>query len=900
MNKTAFLSNVPEAGSHREGLRFQKLDLHVHTRASKCFGDTSSTPDDVVREALGKDLAGIAITDHNSGDWIDLVKQASAKTPLVVFPGVEITCVGGRGGIHIIGLFDPSCGRRDVESLLGDLGLKPAEYGDTNALVQKDPISVIQTIRRRGGLAVLAHANSTKGALCDMQGQQRTTLVQCPELAAAEGTDFQDDEAQSKHRRVVDLLDGSDPTFQRKLAVYQASDNPSGVNDGEHAIAGIGTRCAYFKLDRVNLEGLRQCLADPDVRIRQDYKFTTFSYPRIAKVMINSGFLDGADTVFHEGLNSILGAKGAGKSLLIEFLRFAMNQPPSNAEILADHNSKLKTRLGNYGSVLVVLTDETGSEFSLVRSYNPAEDHPYASGEAFDPAQLFPILFLSQNEIIKIAESEDEQIAFIDRFFDFRRYQQEISDLESQLEQLDGELAESLRAYQAVRQLTGSIATAKKEIEHLDAALKNPVFDIYTHLELKDRAMREQSAYLKALNDQLAAARKTVAAKSPPVLPAAFADDPALKRMRDLCKRASDIVVAKLDEAISEFSELTTAMSSEHQQWLPQFQGAKNKYDETVQKEGGDYKNLAQKRAKFVKDLEDQSLKLATLQQKSDRIKEISTLRRDAIESLGKAHEQYTKERQSRCAKIEEEAAGRLTVRIRESSNTDEFRRRLMALKRGSHLREAEIEQICQNVHPGAFVRAIIRHGVFRDPKALETLAKAVEIDADRMRALSEFLIDEFRYEEILALEYKALPQDRPEIRYNVGQTTYESLDRLSVGQKCTAMLIIALSDGTVPIIIDQPEDSLDIRSIWEDMCCRIRRGKERRQFIFTTHSSSLAVASDTDKFLIMEAEATHGKVLFSGSMDHSPISDQVMKYLEGGIEAYRTKYGKYQAERKP
>jgi hypothetical protein len=80
-------------------------------------------------------------------------------------------------------------------------------------------------------------------------------------------------------------------------------------------------------------------------------------------------------------------------------------------------------------------------------------------------------------------------------------------------------------------------------------------------------------------------------------------------------------------------------------------------------------------------------------------------------------------------------------------------------------------------------------------------------------------------------------------------------------------------------------------------MCCKIRRGKDRRQFIFTTHNSSLAVASDTDKFLIMEAEATRGRVVFSGSMDHSPVSDEVIKYLEGGLETYRTKYGKYRVE---
>jgi Fe-S cluster assembly ATPase SufC len=112
-------------------------------------------------------------------------------------------------------------------------------------------------------------------------------------------------------------------------------------------------------------------------------------------------------------------------------------------------------------------------------------------------------------------------------------------------------------------------------------------------------------------------------------------------------------------------------------------------------------------------------------------------------------------------------------------------------------------------------------------------------------------------------------------------------------------MLIIALSEGAIPIIVDQPEDSLDIRAIWEDMCRKIRRGKERRQFIFTTHNSSLAVASDAGKFIVMEADATHGQVLFSGSMDHSLVSDQVMKYLERGIETSRTKYGKHQVDRR-
>ena len=99
--------------------------------------------------------------------------------------------------------------------------------------------------------------------------------------------------------------------------------------------------------------------------------------------------------------------------------------------------------------------------------------------------------------------------------------------------------------------------------------------------------------------------------------------------------------------------------------------------------------------------------------------------------------------------------------------------------------------------------------------------------------------------------------------------------------------------------MIDQPEDSLDIRSIWDDICAKVRVKKNRRQFIFTTHNSSVAVASDTDSFIILEADAEKGRVLFSGSMDSEDIGNEVLKFLEGGTDPYIKKYFKYRANRR-
>ena len=80
-------------------------------------------------------------------------------------------------------------------------------------------------------------------------------------------------------------------------------------------------------------------------------------------------------------------------------------------------------------------------------------------------------------------------------------------------------------------------------------------------------------------------------------------------------------------------------------------------------------------------------------------------------------------------------------------------------------------------------------------------------------------------------------------------------------------------------------------------VCDRIRKGKEARQFIFTTHNSSVAVATDSDKFVVLEGSADRGSVSHSGSMDHAPVSREALKYLEGGPPTYRRKFRKYRGD---
>jgi hypothetical protein len=289
----------------------------------------------------------------------------------------------------------------------------------------------------------------------------------------------------------------------------------------------------------------------------------------------------------------------------------------------------------------------------------------------------------------------------------------------------------------------------------------------------------------------------------------------------------------------------------------------------------------------------------ASAKARADRTKAVAEGRNAKLSDLRTTYEAYTRERRAKCEKFERESGGRLKLTLHEATDREAFRAQLLSLKRGSYLRDSEVESICRNLDPAAFIKPIITYAVRHDPAALSEIAGSARIEPDRMRTLVDFLLNTLEYEALLQLQYKAMPGDRPEIQYCIGEGAFQPLAHLSIGQKCMAMLIMALSDGTMPVVIDQPEDSLDIRSVWDDMCQKIRSGKERRQFIFTTHSASLAVASDSDKFLILEGGATRGRVVFSGSMDHGPVSDEVLKYLEGGPDTYRMKSLKYDVTRR-
>lgn len=888
------------------GLKFKKFDLHIHTLASEDYKDKKATAEDIIDRSISKGLAGIAITDHQTGDWIDSIKEAAKGKDLIVFPGVELKVHGGKEGIHLVIIFDVDKNTKHVTAFLNRL--ETYQHKGKTSITNKTVIEVAKELQQydKDAILILAHCDSTFGVDSDMRGEQRSSIFNpewiCLLGAEVSETNFLDADKKQKHTRIIDLFDGNFRDFHNKiLGVYQTSD--------AHSLEEIGLKYTHFKVDDpITIEDIRQSLIDRDTRTRQSFEYKEFTYPRIVSQKITSGFLADQEFSFHEGLNSILGAKGSGKSLVIEFMRFCLNQQSNNQEILSDHKDKLDKCLKIHGEIELVFMDDSGKKYLIKRVLNPAEANPVtiidpsdSSEKKFHVEQIFPVLFLSQNEIIKIAEDKTgaSQRKFIDQFFDFYKHQQEIEKLNNDLKEVDQKVADVLDAHLKTLDLIKKISTHKEEIERLGRQIQNTVFAEYSKKEKVGQALQSQLDFVDSLRQMLLSSQSEYKDMTlPKIEDIEISRNPAVKRLADVVSKILDEAKQSFENTINYLDEQKKTINQEIVDRQSSFKPIKTKYDAVVKESGGTEVALDQKRKLLIANLAQLEQELTKHRGKAQQAQTIGTRRDGIIRHLDNAYKEFFNARKNRCYYFTQNSKGALQVSIREREDKTAFKDNLLKFKRGSWLKDEEIDMISQKISPRDFIDNLLRYAWSNriGQKFIKDITDKTGIKLENIEKLAQHLLDEYDMKEILALLYTSVPEDVPTIKYKVG-TEFKALNDLSVGQKAVALLIIALSDGSFPIVIDQPEDSLDLRSIWDDVCCKLRDTKDQRQFIFTTHNSSVAVASDSDKFTIIEADANHGSVLYSGSINRKEIKKEVIDYLEGGRDTYKKKRQKYNVQ---
>lgn len=126
-----------------------------------------------------------------------------------------------------------------------------------------------------------------------------------------------------------------------------------------------------------------------------------------------------------------------------------------------------------------------------------------------------------------------------------------------------------------------------------------------------------------------------------------------------------------------------------------------------------------------------------------------------------------------------------------------------------------------------------------------------------------------------------------------------KDLSELSPGERGGLLLIfyLMLDRQDTPLVIDQPEDNLDNKSVYEILVTFIKQAKRRRQIILVTHNPNLAVVADAEQIIHVSLDKKNGKHdfdFFSGAIEDPRINQTVVDILEGTLPAFDNRRLKY------
>ncbi len=329
------------------GVRCVKFDLHIHTPASNDFKVNSNLHEEqqyleILDNAIKNELEIIAVTDHNSFDGYNKLQKILSNDSdlknkyknLLILCGIEITCYSK----HLLAVFDRDFSEDQQTNFLTEIGIPLEDKGTENALADVfGPSVLLEKIHNYGGISILAHADDTKGFLhsaCRNSGDPRSDLefsgkslikiVTSPYLHGIQIAN------QSNKVKISNLFKNQ---YRREPPLAYLSFSDCHGNKKEDSYQGksgkpIGENYSIAKLSYISFNSLKMALSDPETRIIDEIPH--YDYAHIIGCAVDSDVIKNENTPycfirFHPGMNCIIGARGTGKSTILEIVQYMIS-----------------------------------------------------------------------------------------------------------------------------------------------------------------------------------------------------------------------------------------------------------------------------------------------------------------------------------------------------------------------------------------------------------------------------------------------------------------------------------------------------------------------------------------------------------------------------------------------
>ena len=879
---------------HRCALQVNPHHYAGTFRGKESEGDGKSYAAAIVAEAVARGVSALAITDHNDVGAVPTFREAATDNEIEIFPGFELASAEG---VHVLCIYPCETDQERLGRFLGEFGIRETTPASTLSTQPLDQL--LAKVRAQRGIAVAAHVTGDGGLFNTLKGQSRINAWRNEGLLAVQIPGAVE-ELPVDVRRIVQ---NTDPQYSRAHPV--AAINARDVVAPEDL--GHPSATCWIKMSKVGIEGLRQAFLDPGSRIRLNPREGDTRSEDHAEFLIlgwEGGFLDGVTVRLNPNLNVLIGGRGAGKSTIVESLRFVMGLEPIGDVAQNAHTGIVRHVLRAGTKVFVRARSQrpTVREYVIERTVpNPPvvrDDNNRVS--RLLPSDVIPrVEVYGQHEISELARSGAKLTQLLDRFVDrdpslerrktaVRRELEKtrggLLDVSAELADIDGRLA--------------ALPGLEETLEHYrEAGLEERLME-------RSLLVREERV-LDSIPDRLAPLRESAdALRVGTPVDRVFLSQKALEGLpgEEILRRA-DAVLARLsqdlvksvDQLDAVFARADAELAAIRERWNDRKRDVQRNYERILR----DLKRSAVDGEEFIRLRHDiESLRpLRERRSLLSRLENEHTERRRTLlaewEDL-KAQEHRLLDRAAK--KVGRKLADRVQVEVTASGNREPL---IEALRGGVGGRLSET------------IDAIGKAETFSLPEFVEScrlgpeavrkigrVGKGGAIPLSQAKRLAET-----PEEVLMGIEELDLPSVTT-IRLNTASSgesaIWRTIDDLSTGQKATAVLLLLLLDSDAPLIVDQPEDDLDNRFISEGVVPRMREEKGSRQFIFSTHNANIPVLGDAELILGLTArgEAGDGNARIApehmGSIDEPTVRDIVEEMLEGGRSAFETRRRKY------
>ena len=860
--------------------RFHLADLQVHSTDDESHSYGNHASDVEFAQALARALAAagvsvIALSDHLSLNSYEAVAAAGADHNVYVFPAFEASIQG----CHLIAIFDRTDpALQQARALLASL-LRPGETpkrqdGGYRPITKYGLQEFCKEVRDAGGLVIAPHSTESEiGFFASRVVLDKSDICSGGLVAA------------------YDMWGHAGRDVLTNPAVHFGERRPAWILTGDmRSLDNAGKRAVWLKLDHPpTLEGLRQAFLAPESRIvipasHQERwgktRFTRFKdsvdpdWARIASVRVAGGFHDGVAIEFAPGLNALIGGKGTGKSALVEALRHGLELRTAFDESL---QKTRESTLPNNAELFVTVVSGTGEHYEIRRSggTKPKSAEVYRDGKLTELSvqQRFTATIYGQHELRRLAEPATLR-EFVQETLVSPEWS-EASRNESKLLNDLGDLADQLAAIEAG---LGDLDDLKAELadvrDRLNAAREVGIADLTAKLKKiaeEDALVDQAKPWSQQIREHLDEAR--LAAKVPD-LPSSD----AAVGLRTAYQAGADELTIATGQALEALDGVVEAVNAATTQWDDAREAHTTKIKGQMSAAGitdvDQFEVDQQRESRLVLQIEgaEKSKKeVALLQQtRTALLSELESVRREQSRLVERA-----------VAALNDQLTGR--VRLTHSPGADYAE--VIAL-----LQEAAPNSrgttLCRFAKNAGGARQIV--DAARESASKLTALGLTESAAAKLASVPDRVmrrLEEARVADLIELELNRGTPDDPKWRV---------VEEVSPGQRATALLTLVMIAGEDPLIIDQPEDDLDNRYIFEEVVANIRAISSKRQVIVATHNANIPVLGDAELVIAFDATADQSSILAMGGLEDPDVSVRSREILEGGDEAFNARQERY------